>query len=91
MLTWQRVTISGADPAEAATGLMQAFNKAWEAAHCPDGAEVFTSNVTGQSAAAPRIYFFSPKSADIARDALRRFSPESCEQPDFRSVRKVKL
>jgi hypothetical protein len=92
---WQRVTISGSDStvlAVTATALMHNFSKALVAAGCPDGAdEVFSNNVPGQNSAVDRIYFFPPKAAEIAKDVLRTFSPEPCQQPDVGALRKIRV
>jgi hypothetical protein len=90
---WQRVTISDGDItslAATATALMESYREALVAAGCPDGAdEVFSNNVPGQKNASSRIYFFPPKGAEVARDVLRKFSSEPCQQPDVGVLRKI--
>lgn len=90
---WQRVTLSGEFIAANATALMHGFSKALTAAGCPEGAnEVFSNNVPGgQQNTNVRIYFFPPKAAEIAKDVLRKFSPEPCQQPDIGMLRKVSI
>jgi len=91
---WQRVMIDMSDDVVAAanaTSLMQGFSKALLAAGCPPEAEVFSNNVPGQNTSTARIYFFSPKAAQIAEDILQKFDPVACQQPDFGGVRKLRL
>lgn len=90
---WQRVIISSSDAmclAATARELMKNYSEAWIAAGFPDGAQVFSNN-TGQDNATDRIYFFSPKATEIARDVLRKFRPEPCQQPDVGTLRKLKV
>lgn len=71
---------------------MQDFSKALLAAGCPDGAEeVFSNNLPGQNSAVDRIYFFPPRSAEIAKDVLHKFSSQPCQQPDVGALRKMRL
>ncbi len=91
---WQRVTISNSDSlvlAATAAALMRNFSRALAEAGCPEGTEIFSNYVPGQDTAPDRIYFFSPKAADIAKDVLREFSPEPCQQPDVGALRKVSV
>ena len=91
---WQRVILDSSDDvvlAADATTLMQNYSKALLAAECPEDARVFSNNVPGQNNGAPQIYFFSPKAADIAKDVLRGFSPQSCQQPDVGALRKIRV
>lgn len=77
--------------ASTAGALMHTFSKAKVAAGFPDGAEVFSNNVSGQDRATECIFFFSPKAVEIAKDVLHEFSPERCQQPDIAALRKVRL
>jgi hypothetical protein len=87
---WQRVTINSGDINILASALMNSYIKAFQEAGCPNDAKVLSNNMPGQEPG-DRIYFFSPKAAEIAKNLLTGFSPESCQQPDMGTLRTIRM
>jgi hypothetical protein len=55
----------------------------------PIEAEIWSNNVPLGSDTANRIYYFSPKAAEITKDWLEEYSAKPCPEPDKASLKKI--
>jgi hypothetical protein len=89
-MPWHRVVVNYEDSTAgelAGNALIRQFDTLVINSGLPSDAEVFRGGDADN-----RVFYFSPKASDIARDLLSKFSSQPCvDKPELSGFSKIKL
>jgi hypothetical protein len=82
-LIWSRVVLNSDVPEMQATGMMNHVVKEYQAAHLPEGVEIYRAPATGGF-----VYYFSPQAAVLLPSGV---PTTPCGKPDVSNLKKQTL